>query len=607
MHKDERKQTDLIFHENEVKTNRLAVIAGVIMSITVSIFSIGGLTNQIQMGENWACIVLLVSSTYELILCLSIRCGKYDKYWAKYVLIYTMVLCSAVTFFIYPHAATFLVYGPVTISIMYCDKYFVRRVSVVSSVAFLLTVTANLVLERISPVVRALHDIGHIDYWDEPLLILLYFMIPRVINFVVISFCGDMITRNGKLMILKRIEASTLAAETTAQLQAAADIQMKTMPKSEFTAPNGCVAVSALVKPAKETGGDFFDYFMLGENLLVVLAADVSDKGLASAMYVMKAQCIIKQALYAQQKNDDTEWDCIDLEAAMNQVNNFITRGNQDDVFVTMWLGCFDCRTGVGKYVNAGHLPPAILDRNGKIRWLENDSQLFMGVFENTDLKAEPIRLKQGDRLVVYTDGVTDARNAGDVSFGRDGLLRALQRIADAEQKTAHFTTVNLMNFLEQHIGSEEQFDDITIVTLGFSGDYAPVRQTVCVDSDRNAPEKIMDVVNDILLDSGCPNDARRDIDVIIDDVCSNIVDYAYENTVGTVRVSAECGLNYINLEFRDCGAAFNPLEYEEPVFSEAPNYGGLGIYLVKKIADKMEYRYENNENILTLTKVWNI
>ncbi|MDD7178489.1 MAG: PP2C family protein-serine/threonine phosphatase [Lachnospiraceae bacterium] len=241
-----------------------------------------------------------------------------------------------------------------------------------------------------------------------------------------------------------------------AELNVATQIQADMLPSIFPAFPERRdLDIYASMNPAKEVGGDFYDFFLINENKLAIVMADVSGKGVPAALFMVIAKTLIKnQAM-------------MDLppEVVLEHVNNQLCEGNQENFFVTAWLGIVDMNTGVMDYANAGHNPPILIHPDGSMEWMKNISGLVLAAMEGLPYTPHRQQLQHGDRIYLYTDGVTEAINKNEEAFGEKRLQEALERM----QGNAVCESISGVRMsLNQFVGEVDQFDDITMLEFEY-------------------------------------------------------------------------------------------------------------------------------------------
>lgn len=238
-------------------------------------------------------------------------------------------------------------------------------------------------------------------------------------------------------------------------LALAAEIQLAILPSKypAFPELSQYIDLHATMKPAKDVGGDFYDYYKIDEDHIGITMADVSGKGVPAAMFMAVSHTLLR---FAGKKGTDPT-------AIMSESNNILATESFDSMFVTVFYGVYNIRTGVLEYVNAGHNPPYVLRKNGTLETLPVSDNICLGVLEDFPYKSHTLTLESGDAIVTFTDGVTEACSVTNELFGEErleALLPTLQRASAEEINVAVNTAVS------NHADGAEQSDDITVLTL---------------------------------------------------------------------------------------------------------------------------------------------
>ena len=217
--------------------------------------------------------------------------------------------------------------------------------------------------------------------------------------------------------------------------------------------------VFATMNPAKEVGGDFYDFFFVDHNHLAIVVADVSGKGVPAALFMVVSKLLIKNRLSIGNSLSPAE--------TLKAVNNQLCEGNEVEFFVTVWLGIIDITTGKGMVANAGHEHPALKRKGGEYELVVYKHSPAVGTISGINFREHEIELNPGDSLFLYTDGVTEATNENDELFGNDRLINALNLDADASPKQL---LANVKTEIDDFVGQAPQFDDITMLGFTFYG-----------------------------------------------------------------------------------------------------------------------------------------
>jgi sigma-B regulation protein RsbU (phosphoserine phosphatase) len=236
------------------------------------------------------------------------------------------------------------------------------------------------------------------------------------------------------------------------ELNIAHDIQLGLLPVPLAGEIRLRVDLHAVMRPAKEVGGDLYDYFELPDGRLCWTIGDVSGKGVPAALFMAITRTLIRA----------TAEDETDPAVIVHRVNNRLSANNPNMMFVTLLLGVLDLATGALSWANAGHPPPAVIGADGTVRLLEGRSGPACGVQEDLPYRRLDARLEPGETLVGYTDGITDAMDARNEQYGEK---RMLHRLAAAPGEAADLAG-RLVADVDAHAGEAEQFDDITLVVI---------------------------------------------------------------------------------------------------------------------------------------------
>lgn len=259
---------------------------------------------------------------------------------------------------------------------------------------------------------------------------------------------------------MHRLRAVTAEQERMeAELSIAAQIQEGMLPRQFPAFPERReFDIYASMTPAKEVGGDLYDFFLLDEEHLAMLIADVSGKGISAALFMVNAKALLKNQIILSGDN---------VLEICEKVNDRLAEQNEAMLFVTVWLGVLHIPTGKVVYVNAGHEYPAVYRTGGSFTVEKDVHSGPMAAMENMKFRSGTITLQPGDTLFCYTDGVTEATNGEQKLFGTERMLQALNREPDAgPQKLDE----NVLAAIADFVGEEPQFDDTTILSLKYFG-----------------------------------------------------------------------------------------------------------------------------------------
>lgn len=386
------------------------------------------------------------------------------------------------------------------------------------------------------------------------------------------------------------LDLSAITAERErirTELELAAKIQLSNLP-APFPATSQ-IELYTLMKPAREVGGDFYDYFMIDERYMALVMADVAGKGIPAALFMMKTKTLIGNSSTGQS----------DPSVILTHANNALSKKNDESIFVTVFLGILDIETGHLVYTNAGHTPPFICGRQG-CRIVDQGHDFVLGGMEGMSYHNCSLDLKPGERLFLYTDGVTEAFSRSEALFGEERLSKALEETINLKGEDM---LANLYNKICDFSEGVEQSDDITMFVLDYKGGHETVQLELPAEISRL--NEARSFAEKQLSKTGADEKTKSECELIVEEIFTNICSYAYEEE-GKVRIVCETSAGLFSLTFIDSGKSFNPLEQSVPDLNapaEEREIGGLGIYLTQELSDEISYSYENGLNQLRIVK----
>ena len=405
------------------------------------------------------------------------------------------------------------------------------------------------------------------------------FMVTALVLGLLLFFFTYVLVRLAKAsMNLEKMHAAA-AARTAADLALARTIQMSALPSSDGAFMDHLeFSFKAETYPAREVGGDFYDFYHVSGGRIAFLVADVSGKGIPGAMFMMETKNILKNCLV----------EFADIAEAVTEANRRICASNKAELFVTAWIGVLDPKNGALEYVNAGHNRPFLRRANGEIEKVMGKGGRFLGMFEDAAYRVNGVKLEPGDVIYLYTDGITEAMNSKGEQFGEARFCAAFSGY-DNELRSA----------ITEFVGKAEPSDDMTGLMLRWNG-------------EPSALEKEFELNDAALTDSlefvrtsldGIAKRAQMEGLNISDEIVSNIVNYSGAKRFW-IRILR--GFDRLELCFRDDGVEYNPLSHVDPdthaAIEDRP-IGGLGLVVVKRLADRVAYVNENGCNKLTVIK----
>ena len=364
-----------------------------------------------------------------------------------------------------------------------------------------------------------------------------------------------------------------------AELNIASKIQLQSLPDKPLSTDSA--RISSFIKPAKEVGGDLFDYFFTDEGKVFFTIADVSGKGVPAALFMMRGKEIIRSCAKAG----------MSAAKIAETANAELCKNNKEGLFITAFIGVYDEKAKRLTCVRAGHEQPFLL-RDGVAEKIGEESNALLGVFDDAPFISETLEIRSGDKILLYTDGLNEGINEKNEEFGYDRIKETLEN-ASGEILAAAYEAEKAF------AGAAEQFDDITMVLFE------------CVKSDTIALHSptyddipvVTDRINAFV--QGLDPHKISELDVILDEILNNYVSYAFDAVKKPqIDIEARLDRDVVQLSFVDNGALFDPLQQQTPAATNVlERQGGLGITLVKSLSDSIHYRVFEGKNHLTITK----
>ncbi len=387
-------------------------------------------------------------------------------------------------------------------------------------------------------------------------------------------------------------EKDRIGAELNVATQIQADMLPRIFPafpeRTEFD-------LFASMAPAKEVGGDFYDFFLVDDDHIGLVMADVSGKGVPAALFMVIAKTLIKNRTLLGESP----------ATILKNVNEQLCEGNEAELFVTVWLAVIQISTGKGMAANAGHEHPVIRRAGGQYELVTYRHSPAVATMEGIKFREHPFELHPGDSLFVYTDGVPEATNSKDELFGNDRMLEALNKEPDARPEQL---LKNVRSSIDTFVGDAPQFDDITMLGFTYIGPADDGTKELTIEARPENLDAVTAFIDERLDTANCAMKARMQIEVAVEELFVNIANYAYSPEVGnaTIGVKVQDDENYVTISFKDSGTPYDPLAKPDPDITLSADdrpIGGLGIYMVKKSMDDVKYEFKDGQNILTIKK----
>ena len=404
---------------------------------------------------------------------------------------------------------------------------------------------------------------------------------------------------NMQQSLLKYVDELQLTAANKerieSELRIARAIQMDMVPKVFPPFPEReDVDLYSQLKPAREVGGDLYDFFIADEKLHFIIG-DVAGKGIPASL-VMAVTC----RLYRTIANNVAT-----PEGIVSTLNDALSESNDSNMFCTAFVGILDLKSGELRYCNAGHNPPIVLRSSGDVEALSVVPNLAMGIWQGFEYRGESCMLDGGSTLFMYTDGVTEAESDDKELYGEQRLMSVLKRHTSSAPR--HIVDA-LLEDIAEHVGGADQTDDITMLccSLGDLRDREGCRRIVL----RNNIEEIARMqgfIDELVAELCLTAEDAFNIHLALEEAVSNVIMYAFpEGEQHDITLTVRHVDDTLIFRVIDAGQEFDPTlqpDADVTLSLEQRPIGGLGIFLIRRIMQRVEYHRIDGNNILTMVK----
>lgn len=387
---------------------------------------------------------------------------------------------------------------------------------------------------------------------------------------------------------IAKLETVTAEKERIgAELDVAAKIQSSMLPCVFPAFPNrNEFDIYATMDPAKEVGGDFYDFFMVDADHLAFVVADVSGKGVPAALFMVIGKTLIKDHTGLHD----------DLGEVFTEVNNILCASNSEEMFITAFEGVLNLKTGELRYVNAGHEIPFLCRKGGVFEPFKVRAGFVLAGMQGIRYRAGSIQLEPGDKVFQYSDGIPEAINSEKASYG----MKRLESVLAKNSEKAPSELLPLVKAdVDAFVGDADQFDDITMLCIEFKGNGRKAEISLTPDAD--SVKTVAEFLDTTLEAWEIPMKVVSKLQIVADEIYSNIVRYSQAKNA---KVTAVQNGTVLSLRFEDDGKPYDPTTAAEPditASAEEREIGGLGIFIVRNMMDSMDYKYKDGHNVLTL------
>lgn len=392
-------------------------------------------------------------------------------------------------------------------------------------------------------------------------------------------------------------DATAERERVAAELDVARRIQLAAVPH-DFSSLIGAsgVDIAGFMRPARMVGGDFYDVFEAGEGRIAFVVGDVSGKGVPAALFMMRAQGLLREQIQT----------CEDMGAAFTAVNKLLCERNDENLFVTAFACVLDCETGHVVFANAGHNPPLVIRANAP-EYFRPRPGLVLGAMDVVRYRQGELDLASGDRMIVYTDGVTEAADVHDELYGEERFEKCIHALMVEGAASMEAIIDGLAADVDAFAGDAPQADDITI--LGFGRPTCTSRIELAPEEEKL--EQLFGWLGPLCARPGMTPKMLSSLMLVMEELFVNICHYGFPDGAERRPVVAEAqtddDAHALTLTLIDEGVAYDPLTFEGQKVADADTarIGGLGILLVKKNVDDIAYRRVGARNVLRIVKTY--
>ena len=399
-------------------------------------------------------------------------------------------------------------------------------------------------------------------------------MLPLSLGLIFALFIVWRSSRN--LNHLRRINAEKERID--GELRVASEIQQSMLPQGEI----------------REVGGDLYDYYVRDEKLFFCIG-DVSGKGAPAAMLMAVVQALFRSAS-AHESNP---------ARIILSINEAACQNNKSNMFVTMFVGVLDLPTGHLRYCDAGHDAPILME-DGKWKLIDAVPHLPVGVFADTKYEMQTLTLLPSSTIFLYTDGLTEAKDAARKQFGLERIMTILEESTDDEPKDI---LANISDAVDKFVKNAEQSDDLTMLAIKYHALQfeSTLTETLTIKNDVHEVKRFSEFMKSAIEKLNVDTSLARQLRLAVEEAVVNVIDYAYPiDSEGDIIINMMYDGNTLRFQIIDTGVAFDPTAKQRTdttLSAEDRQIGGLGILLVRELMDSINYERIDGKNILTLIK----
>ena len=415
----------------------------------------------------------------------------------------------------------------------------------------------------------------------------------RVIGILILALIIHLLANNGR----KFADTQMAQERIEGELKVAREIQHELLPKPTDASLKRPYTIACSLTPAREVGGDLYDYFVRDEKLFFCIG-DVSGKGVPSAMLMAVVHTLFRSA--ASHESQPAR--------IMQIINETSCQNNESNMFVTMFVGVLDLPTGRLRYCNAGHDKPIWVESQGsRVESLPCEANIPLGLFDDFRFVGQETVVENNATLFLYTDGLTEAMNPTHKQFGLERVMKVLrgQRSKDEGQRSPEDLLKAMTKAVHSFVEGAEQSDDLTMLAVRYEipENADEWHRELVMDADIREVSRLNAFIKEVCGELKVEDSMTKNIRLAVEEAVVNCISYAQTETV---EVEAYSNGEALRIVIRDAGAAFDPTEVraaDTSLSAEERPVGGLGILLVRQLMDSINYERIDGKNVLTLIK----
>ena len=398
--------------------------------------------------------------------------------------------------------------------------------------------------------------------------------------------------------LIQQIEETRSANEEKGRIESelniARDIQMSMLPKTFPPFPDrNDIEIYGKQKPAKEVGGDLYDFYIRDEKLFFCIG-DVSGKGVPASLVMAVTRTLFRTISFKEALP----------ERILFGINNAMAGNNESNMFVTLFLGVLDLPTGRLRYSNAGHNAPMLIGQT--IGLLPCAANVPLGVQTDWKFSQQETTIDLNTCIFLYTDGLTEAENAANEQFMEERMIEVAKGMSHEPQQMIE----QMFNAVHQFVGNAEQSDDLTMLAIQYTKPLEKdmkLQRSITLPNDIEKVPVLAEFVDEVCEIVGFDMSTTMGINLALEEAVVNVMSYAYQpGTTGNVNIEAIANETRLKFIISDWGTPFDPTaekEVDTTLSAEERPIGGLGIHLVRQIMDSINYERIDGMNVLTLRK----